>query len=59
MIATLARRTALLGAACFAYGLVEARTFRVRRYDLPILHAGAAGVRGEHVGDINLAAPQR
>ena len=59
MIATLARRTALLGAACFAYGLVEARTFRVRRYDLPILPAGAGDVRVLHVSDIHLAARQR
>jgi len=51
-------RLAAVGAACFAYGLWEARHFVVRRQDVPILPAGSAPLRLLHVSDIHLMARQ-
>ena len=58
MIGKLLGRTALLGAACVAYGFWEARHFVVRRQYVPILPPGSAPIRLLHVSDIHLMARQ-
>ncbi len=48
-------RLALVGAACFAYGLVvESRSFRLRRVNVPVLPAGAPRLRVLHISDAHL-----
>ncbi|MFZ1410008.1 MAG: metallophosphoesterase [Micropruina sp.] len=51
-------RVALLGAACVGYGLIEARTFRVRRVEVPILPPGSLDLRVLHLSDIHLMVRQ-
>ncbi|MGB7964244.1 MAG: metallophosphoesterase [Propionicimonas sp.] len=53
-------RLALAGAACFAYGvLVESRSFRVRRVNVPVLPAGAPRLRVLHISDAHLLVRNR
>lgn len=59
MIGKVAGRLALAGAACVAYGFVEARSFRVRRVTVPVLPAGSPKLRVLHVSDIHLTGGQR
>ncbi len=60
MIARVAGRLALAGAACVAYGtFIEAQSFRVRRVNVPVLPAGAHRIRVLHVSDIHLTTGQR
>lgn len=60
MIAGLAGRLALAGAACVAYGtFVEAKAFRVRRVTVPVLPAGAPRLRVLHLSDIHLTRGQQ
>lgn len=51
--------TALVGAACFGWGLVEATLYTVRRLTLPILPAGSRPFTALHISDIHLLATQR
>lgn len=51
--------TAAIGAGCFAYGaLVETRAFTVRRFNLPLLPAGADPIRILHLSDLHLMPNQ-
>lgn len=60
MIRRLAGAAALVGAACFGYGvLIESRAFRVRRVRVPVLPAGAQPVRVLHVSDFHLTRGQK
>lgn len=60
MIGRLAARLAVVGAACVAYGaLIESRDFRVRRFLVPVLPAGAPKLRILHLSDIHLMARQK
>lgn len=59
MIRKVAGRLALAGAACVAYGFVEARSFRVRRVTVPVLPPGSPKLRVLHVSDIHLTGGQR
>lgn len=60
MIGRLVARLAVVGAACVAYGaLIESRDFRVRRFLVPILPAGAPKLRILHLSDIHLMARQQ
>lgn len=60
MIARVAGRLALAGAACVAYGaLIEARDFRVRRFVVPVLPAGAPKIRVLHLSDIHATTYQK
>jgi predicted MPP superfamily phosphohydrolase len=60
LIGRVVGRLALAGAACVAYGtLIEARSFRVRRVNVPVLPVGAPRLRVLHVSDIHLAGGQR
>ena len=48
------------GAATLAYaGLVERNLFRLRRFDVPVLAAGAAPLTVLHLSDLHLTAGQR
>jgi uncharacterized protein len=48
-----------LGAGCVAYGgLVERNLFTLRRFDVPVLPAGAEPVRLLHVSDLHITADQ-
>ena len=47
------------GAACFAWGLVEAHAFTVRRVTVPVLAEGAEALRVLHVSDLHLTPSQR
>jgi len=58
VIGVLLGRLAAVGAACFAYGLWEARHFVVRRQDVAILPPGSTPLRLLHVSDIHLMARQ-
>lgn len=58
MIGRVAGRLALVGAACVAYGLVEARSFRVRRVTVPVLPPGSPRLRVLHLSDAHLTAGQ-
>ena len=45
----------MLGGAAFAYGSVAERNwFALRRYDVPVLPAGAAPLRLLHISDMHL-----
>src|SRR4029453_13296522 len=47
------------GAACFAYAAVyEVRSFRLRRFDVPVLPEGAAPIRVLHISDLHLTPRQ-
>jgi uncharacterized protein len=47
------------GAACFAYAAVyEVRSFRLRRFDVPVLPEGAAPTRVLHISDLHLTPRQ-
>lgn len=48
-----------VGAACFAWGLVEAHAFTVRRVTVPVLPAGADSLRVLHISDLHLTPTQR
>ncbi len=54
----LARRaTAIVGAvgaACVGYGLLEARSYRLRRVEVPVLAPGSAPLRILHVSDLHM-----
>lgn len=59
MIGKVVGRLALAGAACVAYGtFIEARAFRVRRVNVPVLPPGAPKLRVLHVSDVHLTARQ-
>lgn len=58
MIKRLVGGLALAGAGCLAYGVVEARSFRVRRVSVPVLPAGAPNIRVLHLSDIHLVTRQ-
>jgi uncharacterized protein len=48
-----------VGAACFAYAAVyEVRSFRLRRFDVPVLPEGAAPIRVLHISDLHLTPRQ-
>lgn len=47
-----------IGAASFAWGLVEAKLFTVRRFTLPLLPPGGKDVRILHVSDLHLLPSQ-
>lgn len=49
----------LAGAACFAWGVAEARMFTVREVRVPVLPPRAREVRVLHLSDIHLMARQR
>ncbi|MGH2732085.1 MAG: metallophosphoesterase [Actinomycetota bacterium] len=53
----LAAAAAGLPAACVAWGLLEARLYRVRPYTLPVLPEGAAPLRVLQVSDLHLRTP--
>jgi predicted MPP superfamily phosphohydrolase len=59
VIRKVAGRLALAGAACVAYGFVEARSFRVRRATVPVLPPGSPKLRVLHVSDIHLTGGQQ
>lgn len=50
---------ALLGAAGLGYAALEARSFTVRRFTMPVLPPGAPTVRVLHVSDLHLVPRQR
>ena len=50
--------TVAVGGACFAWGLVEAGLYTVRRFDLDILPPGGTSIRVLHVSDLHLRAGQ-
>lgn len=51
---------ALAGAACFSYGVVvESRSFRLRRVNVPVLPAGAPRLRVLHISDAHLLVRNR
>src|SRR5215510_4297929 len=48
-----------IGAACFAYAAgYEVRSFRLRRFDVPVLPEGAAPIRVLHISDLHLTLRQ-
>ncbi len=47
------------GVAVLGYALVEARSFVVRRYDVPVLPSGARPLRVLHLSDLHLVPSQR
>lgn len=47
------------GALALAWGLVEARSYTVRRVTVPVLPAGSESVRVLHVSDLHLTPTQR
>lgn len=47
------------GAACFGWGLIEARLYTLRRVDLAVLPAGSPSVRVLHLSDFHLTTGQR
>lgn len=47
-----------VGAACFAYGLVEAHWFALRRVTMPVLPPGGEDLTVLHVSDIHLLESQ-
>ncbi|WP_459644100.1 metallophosphoesterase [Kineococcus sp. NUM-3379] len=52
--------TAAVGAAGFAYAAgYEVNAFRLRRFDVPVLPAGAAPIKVLHLSDIHLLPTQR
>lgn len=58
-LARLAAATAVAGAACFGWGLVEAKLYTVRRLTLPVLPAGSPSLTALHISDIHQLAKQR
>ncbi len=50
---------AVAGAACVAWGFVEAHRFTVRRANVPVLPAGASPLTVLHVSDLHLTPRQR
>lgn len=58
MIGAVLGRLAAVAAACVGYGFWEARHFRVRRLEVPILPAGSEPLRLLHVSDIHLMSRQ-
>src|SRR5919201_711653 len=49
----------VLGAAAFAYGaLIERNAFTLRRFDVPVLPAGAAPIRLLHLSDLHITPQQ-
>lgn len=57
-IATAFGAVAAIGAACFGWGLLEARLFTVRRVVLDVLPSGSPEVRVLHLSDLHLMARQ-
>lgn len=52
--------TALLGAACVAYGAgYEVRSYRLRRTEVPVLPAGSRPLRVLHLSDLHLMPGQQ
>jgi uncharacterized protein len=48
-----------IGAACFAYAAIyEVRSFRLRRFDVPVLPEGAEPIRVLHISDLHLTPRQ-
>ena len=43
-----------VGAGCVGYGLVEARTFRLRRVEVPVLAPGSAPLTVLHLSDLHM-----
>lgn len=43
-----------IGAGCVGWGLVEARSFRLRRVEVPVLAPGSAPLRVLHVSDLHM-----
>jgi predicted MPP superfamily phosphohydrolase len=56
---TLPAAAGALAAATLGYSLVEARSPRLRRVDLPVLPAGAAPLRILHISDLHVTPGQR
>ena len=54
-----AKGLAAVAAGCFAWGLVEATRFRVRRVTVPVLPAGGPELRILHLSDIHLLPGQQ
>ena len=54
-----AKGLAAVAAGCFAWGLVEATRFRVRRVTVPVLPAGGPEMRILHLSDIHLLPGQQ
>ena len=54
-----AKGLATVAAGCFAWGLVEATRFRVRRVTVPVLPAGGPEMRILHLSDIHLLPGQQ
>lgn len=50
---------ALAGAACFAWGVVEARRYVLREVEVPVLPVGAAPLTILHLSDIHLTPSQK
>lgn len=48
-----------IAGACFAWGLVEATRFRIKRVNLPILPGLGASIRVLHISDVHLMSSQR
>ena len=60
MIGRMLATAAGAGAVCVAYGIaIEGVDYRVRRFDVPVLPAGARPVRVLHFSDLHLAPWQR
>lgn len=58
-IATALGAVAGVGAACFAWGLVEARLHTLRRVDVAVLPPGSPALKVLHLSDLHLLSRQR
>jgi len=55
VLASTAAATGVVGLGCLAYaGLYEVNAFKLRRFEVPILPAGAGPIRVLHVSDLHL-----
>jgi len=58
-VSTLPLATVVVGAAGLGWSLVEARSYALRRFTLPVLPAGADPLRVLHVSDLHAVPTQR